>query len=41
MRDPDVCDCGSTYELEADNEQGFVIIHFQDCALIQSRLVDW
>lgn len=35
------CNCGSTYEMEADNDKGFVIIHFDDCALIQKALVEW
>lgn len=30
-----VCDCGSMYD-----EDG-IIIHFEDCALIQKRLVEW
>lgn len=36
MRDPDICDCGTTYE-----EEDGTIIHFEDCALIQSKLVIW
>lgn len=35
MTDPE-CNCGTTYE-----EEDGSVIHFEDCALIQDRLVNW